>query len=302
MLYELWDSLATANGSAEAVVNTATGQVWTFRELWAVADEIDHPGMPLVLGNGAGVDFLIQVLQAWKFELPLCCGPAVKPRPAWLTEHETALLRPADDATWIAFTEPQILSEVDQIVETMGLRADWPNVGVISLTHSYGFGNLVLPLLLHGIPLRLASPAGLAQALHGQSAVTLPAVPALWEAWLAEGLVSAIIRRAISTGPPLSLALEHALHAAGVKGHHFSGNPACGGITYDRTEAPRSTSQLIGTALEGVTLTQDAAGLLVVTSPAVGMVYGAQPLDGQMGTRTTELRVTMRPKGEILLA
>jgi long-chain acyl-CoA synthetase len=38
----------------------------------------------------------------------------------------------------------------------MGLRPDWPNLGVISLAYSYGFSNLVLPLLLHGIPLFLA--------------------------------------------------------------------------------------------------------------------------------------------------
>ena len=47
----------------------------------------------------------------------------------------------------------------------MGLRADWPNLGVISLAHSYGFSNLILPLLLHGIPLILA-PAPLPEIIR----------------------------------------------------------------------------------------------------------------------------------------
>ena len=48
---------------------------------------------------------------------------------------------------------------------TMGLRPDWPNLGVISLAYSYGFSNLVLPLLLHGVPLFLA-PSPLPVALR----------------------------------------------------------------------------------------------------------------------------------------
>ncbi len=55
----------------------------------------------------------------------------------------------------VAFTGEELVADADNIVATMGLRPDWPNLGVISLAHSYGFSNLVLPLLLHGIPLIL---------------------------------------------------------------------------------------------------------------------------------------------------
>src|SRR6185436_9744218 len=57
---------------------------------------------------------------------------------------------------FVAFTAEQLAADAENIVATMGLRPDWPNLGVISLAHSYGFSNLVLPLLLHGIPLVLA--------------------------------------------------------------------------------------------------------------------------------------------------
>ena len=65
---------------------------------------------------------------------------------------------------------------------TMGLRRDWPNLAFISLAHSYGFSNLVTPLLLHGIPLILGGtpfPEIVRQAGEKFSALTLPAVPAL---------------------------------------------------------------------------------------------------------------------------
>ena len=83
-------------------------------------------------------------------------------------------------------TSDQLQADVDQIVSTMGLQWDRPNLGVISLAHSYGFSNLVLPLLLHGIPLVLvkdALPGTMATALSSVQRATLPAVPAMWRAW-----------------------------------------------------------------------------------------------------------------------
>ena len=86
----------------------------------------------------------------------------------------------------VAFTGEQLAADVDNIVATMGLRPDWPNLGVISMAHSYGFSNLVLPLLLHGIPLVLV-PAPLPEMVRDRrrrnSAITLAGVPAMWRAW-----------------------------------------------------------------------------------------------------------------------
>src|SRR5437879_1003240 len=56
----------------------------------------------------------------------------------------------------VSFTAEQLAADAENVVATMGLRRDWPNLGVISLAHSYGFSNLIMPLLLHGIPLILA--------------------------------------------------------------------------------------------------------------------------------------------------
>src|SRR5205085_7308072 len=81
----------------------------------------------------------------------------------------------------VAFTAPQLMADAENIVATMGLRPDWPNLGVISLAHSYGFSNLVLPLLLHGIPLIVVGsglPEAVKRAASAEPSLTLAAVPA----------------------------------------------------------------------------------------------------------------------------
>jgi len=55
-----------------------------------------------------------------------------------------------------------------------------------SVGHSYGFSNLILPLLLHGVPLILvgsALPEAVRLAAAMEDEVTLAAVPALWGKW-----------------------------------------------------------------------------------------------------------------------
>ena len=60
------------------------------------------------------------------------------------------------------------------------------------MAYSYGFSNLVLPLLLHGIPLFLA-PAPLPEILRGAAKahwnLTVAGVPALWHAWHKAGVI-----------------------------------------------------------------------------------------------------------------
>ncbi len=112
-------------------------------------------------------------------------------------------------ARFVAFTAEQLVADAENIVATMGLRADWPNLGVISLAHSYGFSNLVLPLLLHGIPLILAPaplPEIIRRAAENESAITLAAVPAMWRAWHEAKAIPQNVRLAISAGAPLPVA------------------------------------------------------------------------------------------------
>ena len=59
----------------------------------------------------------------------------------------------------IRFSAAQLLADCDNICDTMGLGADDRNYGVISFAHSYGFSNLITPLLCRGIRLVAAGDA-----------------------------------------------------------------------------------------------------------------------------------------------
>jgi long-chain acyl-CoA synthetase len=151
-------------------------------------------------------------------------------------------------------------------------------VAAISLAHSYGFSNLVLPLLLYGIPLILMEsplPDALRQVLARHPAVTVPVVPALWRAWHAAGVLNRRVKLAISAGAPLTLDLERAVfESTGVKIHNFYGSSECGGIAYDRTIVPRSDSREAGTAMDGARLSVNVdSGVLEVRGDSVAESY-----------------------------
>ena len=181
----------------------------------------------------------------------------------------------------IAFTADQLTADAENIVATMGLRPDWPNLGVISLAHSYGFSNLVLPLLLHGIPLVLAGaplPEIVRRAAETEKAVTLAAVPALWRAWRDAGAIPRQVRLAISAGAPLPIALEQDVFAThGLKIHNFYGSSECGGIAYDATSGPRLDGSCAGASMHNVQLSVADDGCLEVRSRAVGQGYWPEP-------------------------
>jgi long-chain acyl-CoA synthetase len=180
-------------------------------------------------------------------------------------------------ARCVVFTASQLAADADNIVATMGLRPEWPNIGVISLAHSYGFSNLVLPLVLHGVPLILAGPPlpeSVRRAAATESAVTLAAVPALWRTWHEADAIPASVKLAISAGAPLPLPLEQAvLQERGLKIHNFYGSSECGGIAYDAGEETRPDAAIVGAPMPNVELSVSRDGCLIVRSDAVGLGY-----------------------------
>ena len=239
------------------------------------------PDGNIICPQGHSPNFIFSLLAAWRtgrIACPLDSSqnpPQVPPPPDCIHYKWTSASTGA--ARLIAFDPEQLAADAGQIVAAMGLRADWPNLGVISLAHSYGFSNLVLPLLLHGIPLILAPsplPEVIRRAAAQEPALTLPAVPALWRAWHEAGPIPPQVRLAMSAGAPLPLNLEQEVFArSGLKIHNFYGASECGGIAYDATSEPRKDAALAGTPLPGVRLTVSATNCLTVRSPAVGLGY-----------------------------
>lgn len=189
----------------------------------------------------------------------------------------------------VAFSPAQLVADAANIVATMGLRPDWPNLGVISLAHSYGFSNLVLPLLLHGIPLTLADsplPESVRRAAQTERAITLAAVPALWRAWHEALAIPPNVKLGISAGAPLSLALEETIFTAiGLKIHNFYGASECGGIAYDRSTTPRTDATCVGSAMEQTDLSVGDSGCLEVRGQTVGQTYWPTPEPALAGDR-----------------
>jgi acyl-coenzyme A synthetase/AMP-(fatty) acid ligase len=282
MLYERWREIAGERRNKIALRDTASGCRWTFAELFAAgeAEAIGPAGMAFPRGHSP--EFILGLLAAWRENQVVCpLEPGQSPpeisRPPKNCVHFKFTSATAGAARLVALTAEQLMADADNIVVTMGLRADWPNLGVISMAHSYGFSNLVLPLLLHGIPLILAPaplPEIVRRAAVNEPAITLAAVPAMWRAWHEAGAIPPVVRLAISAGAPLSVDLEQAVFKSrGLKIHNFLGASECGGIAYDAGETPRTNTALAGTPMQNVNLSLNDQGCLVVRSRAVAETY-----------------------------
>jgi acyl-CoA synthetase (AMP-forming)/AMP-acid ligase II len=287
MLYERWRQVARALPAEIALRDLVSGREWTFQELALAAEQGKPDAGRFAFPHGTTAEFILTVVKAWR------AGQIVCPLEPDQQPPESIPIPPADivhlkttSATtgaprMVAFTAQQLAADAENIVETMKLRPDWPNVGVISLAHSYGFSNLVLPLLLHGIPLILAGsslPESLRRAAALESAVTLPAVPALWRAWHDANAIPSNVRLGISAGAPLTLSLEQNVFTrSGLKIHNFYGSSECGGIAYDATAGPRLDGSCAGAAMHRVALSTAEDGCLEVRSAAVGRTYWPEP-------------------------
>lgn len=301
MLYDCWRRIATRWPHETAILELTGGQRWSFAQLAAEAERaLLEPGT-VVFPQSGSADFVLGVLRAWRSGAVVCPlepGQAPPKLPGGLPPgvvHLKTTSATTGRPRLVAFRAAQLAADADNIVASMGLRPDWPNLGVISLAHSYGFSNLVLPLLLHGIPLVLvgsALPEALRSAAGAAPALTLAAVPALWQTWHEAGAIPANVRLAISAGAPLPLALEQAVFSRqGLKLHNFYGSSECGGIAYDAGDKPRCEPACAGAPLRNVQVSVAEDGCLEVRSAAVAETYwpeSSPELDGGV-FRTSDL-------------
>jgi acyl-coenzyme A synthetase/AMP-(fatty) acid ligase len=300
MLYQRWQRIARECADEIALIDHGANRRWTFAELENAAGQQASRPAGLRFPQGNSPDFILDVVRAWRDGAVVCPldsadQPITIKQPPKDIVHLKTTSATTGAARLVAFTAEQLAADADNIVQTMGLRSDWPNLGVISLAHSYGFSNLVLPLLLHGIPLVLADsplPEAVRRAASVVPYVTLPAVPALWRAWRDADAIPRHVRLAISAGAPLPLSLEQeAFTKTDIKIHNFYGATECGGIAYDRSAVPRRDAACVGAPMENVRLTIDREGCLEVRSDAVGRTYWPEtaPNLGLGCYRTTDL-------------
>ena len=191
-LLSAWEKTRRRRGHDRAVVQAADGTTVTFRELAAraaawraahVPDPAQLSGRAVVFAaaNGPGwLEIFLGLLSAGAVVVPL---DAAEPAPAqrrlaaglragfwWdgkklsalagarrYRDPETCLVKLTSGSTGqpraLVFTAGQLLADGRQVTATMGIGPRDLNYALIPLGHSYGLGNLVVPLLAQGVPL-----------------------------------------------------------------------------------------------------------------------------------------------------
>ena len=123
----------------------------------------------------------------------------------------------------------------------MGLREDDLNYGVVSFAHSYGFSNLITPLLCRGVPLVAGTdimPRALVMVSPPAAQRCFAGVPGIFRALAEVDGTSNSLRLCISAGSPLSREVAAKfLTNWKLKLHSLYGSSECGGICYDSSES-----------------------------------------------------------------
>ena len=245
------------------------------------------PGVTLRLRPGAGAPFPDGDVAVLK----LTSGTSGRPR---------ATLTP----------ESALVSDGETLADAMDIRPDDIQIAAIPLSHSYGIGNLVMPLLLQGtaislrdtfVPQRVPDDARRVHARH------LPGAPYMFDHMVAhpppDGWPSSLTRL-VSAGAPLDPVLARRFHAAfGVKIHPFYGTSETGGITFDdergarrrrRRRARRSLASRSRLRARSAALRQ--SGRVHVRSAAVSRGYAGRRRCGSVCRRRVSHERSRHPR------
>ena len=310
-LLQAWDKTLRRRGGDCAVVSAADGQGVTFRELDARAaswltTQVPEPGalagraVVFAAPNGVGwLEIFLGLLKAGAVVVPLDAAEplAAQRRLAeslragfwWdgvrlsslsggkryrgpavclikLTSGTTGQPRP------LVFMAEQLLADGRQVTATMGISPRDLNYALIPLGHSYGLGNLTIPLLAQGVPL-VCGAAPLPRAIAADFArwrpTVFPGVPVMWRALAASDVELDSLRLGISAGAPLLPEVARDFAARfGRRLHSFYGSSETGGIAYDAT-GRATLDGGVGRAMHGVKLTGLRGQRLLVSSAAV---------------------------------
>src|SRR6266542_873319 len=180
----------------------------------------------------------------------------------------------------------QLLADCNQICDTMKITGADLNFGVIPISHSYGFSNLLTPLIARGVPMVLSrdrTPRAILSDVARSEATVFPGMPVFYQALCEMERLPVLprLRLCISAGAPLPSAIAKKFHEkSGLTIHSFYGASECGGICYDR-EATSEEEGFVGQPMKGVDLEMldpnAAESQIQVHSAAVGDGYFPEP-------------------------
>jgi long-chain acyl-CoA synthetase len=312
-LLTAWEETLAKKCGAPAIFDTRGKVLRTFQDVESRArqleDQVDDANQgevyPIDLGNQP--DWPSHLLAAFRRQLvalPLESTITAPQREAALQAcnggnwgaDRPALLKLTSGTTAapraIRFRSEQLLADCNQICDTMGIGRDDVNFGVIPLSHSYGFSNLVTPLLVRGVALVLSRdrmPRAVLGDLAASGATVFPGMPVFYQAFCEMENAPPLpnLRLCISAGAPLPFEVARKFRDRFQQSiHSFYGSSECGGICYDR-EARLEEPGFVGAPLDRVKvelLEPDApAGRIRVHSAAAGDGYFPDPDPDKLG-------------------
>jgi long-chain acyl-CoA synthetase len=222
-------------------------------------------------------------------------------------EPEICLIKVTSGSTGrpraLAFTAGQMMADGRQVTATMGIGRRDVNYALIPLGHSYGLGNLTIPLMTLGVPLVCGHsplPHAIAADFARWKPTVFPGVPAMWRGLAASGVALESLRLAISAGAPLPPEVARDFAARfGRRLHSFYGSSETGGIAYDAS-GKAALEGGVGRAMRGVILNARRGARLEVTSGAV-LTQGNRRRSGPQGAWLMPDCVAVDARGEVTL-
>ncbi|HEX2061654.1 MAG TPA: class I adenylate-forming enzyme family protein [Thermoanaerobaculia bacterium] len=303
-MFDRFFSLVLAAPGAAALIDAESGTVTTRQALYVRANELAarltaagmRAGDVLAVRLPNSVDFVATFLAACRLDLVFVpidrdarevevakilahfgirdgrrpqCLPA-NARLIKLTSGSTGLPK------GIVVTEANLVADATNICRTMDIRPSDVNLGAIPFSHSYGFSNLVTPLILQGTAVVVTNdylPQSLVDFANRYRCTVAPLIPMVFAHLVTAAHGSfASMRTFISAGAPLPASTSRRFRDRfGIDIHTFYGCSECGGITYDRLGAAVERGT-VGAALDGVELAMINTRL-EVRGPAVAAGY-----------------------------
>ena len=259
-----------------------------------VANVLGHfAARGLVYRNGSEV--MISSRQAGKVSVP------VETRLIKLTSGSTGMPK------GIVATEANLLADCLNISATMDIRADDVNLGAIPMSHSYGFSNLVTPLLVQGTAIVISNdylPQSVVNLCNQFSCTVVPLIPMVFDHLVTAGAGEfRSVRTFLSAGAPLLPVVSRKFRERfGTPIHTFYGCSECGGITYDR-EGAAVERGTVGQAI-GKVMLSSARGRLSVRGEnvALGYLHDAATFHPfKDGLFVTDDLIELRENGEVVI-
>jgi long-chain acyl-CoA synthetase len=288
-LWALWQATAERRPNHIAAIDADTGREWTCHELTELAERIASPldGRVIPVCQPNSAPWLASFLAIQKIRAVALPLEASLPSKAQSKTVRRVLARPLRNVCCVKLTSgtsgdlkpvycsaTNLQADGEHIIRTMGIRPNDRNLAIIPLGHSYGLGNLVMPLLLQGTGVVCAQtfvPREILELIKKHDVTVFPTVPIILRALaqLKGTAKPSSLRLVVSAGAPLSAEIAQQFHQRfGIKIHNFYGSSETGGICYDRTGTATLTGRSVGKPLHGVVVRIRRDGRISVTSRA----------------------------------